>query len=159
MLRSLHIISLFGIYTYTIDFADSQGKGLKFITSPNGYGKTTLLNLIHAFYSQNWSLFLQTPFKSITYTLDECVIRITRLQNNEEEENSDEEPGYDKYMEVTILSADGQSPIESIRYDLEKEMKEQERHKQATLYYKCIRTYSRATSSMTTACIKQTLLS
>lgn len=132
MLRSLHIISLFGIYTYTIDFADSQGKGLKFITSPNGYGKTTLLNLIHAFYSQNWSLFLQTPFKSITYTLDECVIRITRLQNNEEEENSDEEPGYDKYMEVTILSADGQSPIESIRYDLEKETKEQERHKQAS---------------------------
>ena len=37
MLRSLHIISLFGIYTYTIDFADSQGKGLKFITSPIPY--------------------------------------------------------------------------------------------------------------------------
>lgn len=39
MLRSLHIISLFGIYTYTIDFADSQGKGLKFITSQTGMGR------------------------------------------------------------------------------------------------------------------------
>lgn len=51
MLRSLHIVSLFGIYTYTIDLTDAQGKALKFITSPNGYGKTTLLNLIHAFCS------------------------------------------------------------------------------------------------------------
>ncbi len=103
---------------------------------------------------------MQTPFKSITYTLDECVIRITRLQNNEEEENSDEEPGYDKYMEVTILSADGQSPSKVSDMTWRKKRKNKKgTSKQATLYYKCIRTYSRATSSMTTACIKQTLLS
>lgn len=132
MLRSLHIVSLFGIYTYTIDLTDAQGKALKFITSPNGYGKTTLLNLIHAFYSQNWSLFLQTPFKSIVYTLDECVIEITRHQGKEEEENSDEEPDYDKYMEVTILSADGQTLIERFKHGLERKTKDMGKHEKAS---------------------------
>lgn len=131
MLHSLHIVSLFGIYTYTIDLTDCQGKGLKFITSPNGYGKTTLLNLIHALYSQNWSLFLQTPFKYIIYTLDEYAIRITQHQSNEEEENSDEEPDYGKYIEVAILSTDEQTVIESSKYSLEKDTKGKVKHKNA----------------------------
>lgn len=100
MLRSLHIISLFGIYTYNIDLTDSQGRGVKFITSPNGYGKTTLLSLIHAFYSKDWAFFLRIPFQEVTFNFDDSSIRISQHKSNEEEENSDEEPETNKYIEI-----------------------------------------------------------
>lgn len=68
MLQSLHIVSLFGIYTYNIDTIGAKGEGLRFITSPNGYGKTTILELIHAFYSKNWNLYLKIYLLQMSVT-------------------------------------------------------------------------------------------
>lgn len=100
MLHSLHIISLFGIYTYRIDLTDPQGRGLKFITSPNGYGKTTLLSLVHAFYSKDWDFFLRIPFQEIIFSFDDSCIRISQYKSSEDEENSDEELDTNKYIEI-----------------------------------------------------------
>lgn len=90
MLHSLYIESLFDIYTYDIDLTDTDGKGLKFITSPNGYGKTTILNIIHALYSKNWSYFLQLSFRNIRFTFDELILQIIQHKESLQEEKSDE---------------------------------------------------------------------
>lgn len=90
MLHSLYIESLFDIYTYDIDLTDTDGKGLKFITSPNGYGKTTILNIIHALYSKNWSYFLQLSFRNIRFTFDESILQIIQHKESLQEEKSDE---------------------------------------------------------------------
>lgn len=126
MLQSLHITSLFGIYTYSIDMTSNQGEGLKFITSPNGYGKTTILALIHALYSRNWDLFLQIPFRSINYVFnDGSSIRISQYRNNKPEKGmdeeqlklSDEEPEGGKYMTAEICLNNTGVPTEIFRYD------------------------------------------
>lgn len=52
MLKSFYIKSLFGLYTYKLDLeSESGGNSIKFITGPNGYGKTTILNILEALYN------------------------------------------------------------------------------------------------------------
>lgn len=44
MLKQIKIDRLFGIYNYQIDIPESGD--LLILTGPNGYGKTTILNII-----------------------------------------------------------------------------------------------------------------
>lgn len=90
MLRSLYIESLFDIYTYDIDLTENGRSGLKFITSPNGYGKTTILNIIDAFYSLNWDYYLHLPFHCIRFTFDKLKVNINKTEDLSQEDNSDE---------------------------------------------------------------------
>lgn len=72
MLQQLYILNLFGLYTYTIDFSEkSIGNGLKFITGPNGYGKTTILDIISAIYSEDFIGLSSIPFDMVRLTLDD----------------------------------------------------------------------------------------
>lgn len=106
MLLSLYIESLFDIYTYDIDLTDTDGKGLKFITSPNGYGKTTILNIIHALYSKDWNYFLQLSFRNIRFTFDELIVQIIQHKELLQEEKSDEiEQGI--HMEFLMTDKNG----------------------------------------------------
>ena len=43
MLNRLKIEKLFSLYDYDIDLTNADGSMVKFITAPNGYGKTTIL--------------------------------------------------------------------------------------------------------------------
>ena len=51
MLNKLEIEGLYGLYNYSLDFTQGVDKRLKIITGPNGYGKTTVLQLIYALFS------------------------------------------------------------------------------------------------------------
>ena len=46
MLNRLKIEKLFSLYDYDIDLSNADGSMVKFITAPNGYGKTTILDFI-----------------------------------------------------------------------------------------------------------------
>jgi len=48
MLNSIYIEGLYGLYDYSLDFTKGEDRRLKIITGPNGYGKTTILQLIYA---------------------------------------------------------------------------------------------------------------
>ena len=50
MLKTISIESLFDIYSYTLDIKPDEVP-LRFITGPNGYGKTTILNILNALYT------------------------------------------------------------------------------------------------------------
>ena len=74
-LSSVCIKGLFGMLDY--DIRMNPGTKPLIITAPNGYGKTTILNIINAISKGNVFYFLTFPFQSIqlTYLLpDEDVI-------------------------------------------------------------------------------------
>lgn len=48
MITRIKINQLFNIYNYDIDLTNIDGSAVKFITAPNGYGKTTILDLVEA---------------------------------------------------------------------------------------------------------------
>lgn len=90
MLKYIDIDSLFGLYSYKLDFSDGD-ESLKFITGPNGYGKTTLLSMINSFYSGRIDDFFSIPFSSIEFGLDEDKYKITRVRVMEADDLSDGE--------------------------------------------------------------------
>jgi predicted ATP-binding protein involved in virulence len=62
MLKHIKIKGLFGKFNYEIELKE---EGLTIITGPNGYGKTTLLKIIHAFSMKNFFFFFRLPFQEI----------------------------------------------------------------------------------------------
>ena len=47
MLKSIEIESLFNLYSYTVVLSDESSPYVRFITGPNGFGKTSILNIIY----------------------------------------------------------------------------------------------------------------
>lgn len=88
MLNSIYIEGLYGLYDYSLDFTKGEDRRLKIITGPNGYGKTTILQLIYALLCKDTDLFYQIPFTRIGFSIDDFVITVgqtrTVIQPDEE---------------------------------------------------------------------------
>lgn len=78
MLQYIKVKSLFGLYSYTLDLTNSDGFPVKFITGPNGYGKTTLLYLASVLYSGNLDKFLSVVFEEIEFKIGDDVIKFIK---------------------------------------------------------------------------------
>lgn len=95
MLKNLNIEGLYGLYNYSLDFTKSADKRLMIITGPNGYGKSTILQLIYALFEKDTNLFYQIPFSCLTFSIDDYVIRVTQtrkvVQQDEESDLPDDE--------------------------------------------------------------------
>lgn len=90
MLKSLSIDNLFNLYSYNIDFRNDNSD-IHFLTGPNGYGKTTILNIIDAIYSGNNDFLATIPFKSLQLDFtDDYILRVIRHVDYLEDEESDE---------------------------------------------------------------------
>ncbi len=62
-LKAIKIAGLFGMYDYNLQFAgDSQ---YMILTSPNGYGKTTILNIVNALAKTDLYYFYWLTFRAI----------------------------------------------------------------------------------------------
>lgn len=92
MLKSLYIESLFGLYTYDLNFTNQEDVAIKFITGPNGYGKTTILSLIYSMYSCDFDSLMKIPFQCLTFNFGNDIVEVhqNRLFKTEED-TSDEE--------------------------------------------------------------------
>ena len=88
MLNSICVEGLYGLYNYTLDLTQGEDKRLKILTGPNGYGKTTILQLINALLGKDTAIFYQIPFSRLVFSIDDYVIKIlqtkTTTQPNEE---------------------------------------------------------------------------
>jgi len=51
-IKSVKIEKLFEIFDYDIEFAD--GENVLIITGPNGFGKTTILNILYSLFESEW---------------------------------------------------------------------------------------------------------
>ena len=91
MLKSIEIESLFNLYTYKIILSSDDSLFLRFITGPNGFGKTTILNIIFDIYNLDFEALSHILFKKVKLVYDdETEIRIDRQVMSEQMEDSDE---------------------------------------------------------------------
>lgn len=93
MLKAIDVKGLFGLYSYQLDFTNTEGTALKFITGPNGYGKTTLLSFIWALYKCRFDVFWTIPFDLICFVFDKEVIEIIRNKSEKTVDESSDESG------------------------------------------------------------------
>lgn len=80
MLNKLEIEGLYGLYNYSLDFSQGEDQRLKIITGPNGYGKTTVLQLIYALLGKDRSVFYQIPFSSVLFFFDDFIIKVVQTK-------------------------------------------------------------------------------
>ena len=76
MLNSIYVKGLYGLYDYTLDLTQGEDKRLKIITGPNGYGKTTILQLIYALFGKDTDVFYQSPFSEVAFSVDDYTIKV-----------------------------------------------------------------------------------
>jgi ABC-type lipoprotein export system ATPase subunit len=67
-LSSVRIKNLFGQFDYNIEL--NQEEGITILTGPNGYGKTTILNIIWGLFNRSLNYIHSVPFKEINLSLD-----------------------------------------------------------------------------------------
>jgi predicted ATP-binding protein involved in virulence len=127
MLEKLKIDGLFGLYSYTLDFDNSEDKRLSIITGPNGYGKTTVLQLVYALFDNKLDVLFSAPFAEFVLYLDDEVIRVKQSRQMSQVEEESDLPGeetvritfelYDDKTGKTILSQEFTS--DDIEYSLD----------------------------------------
>ncbi|MDR1274295.1 MAG: AAA family ATPase [Odoribacteraceae bacterium] len=66
-LQSVKIDKLFGLFNYNIELNNAED--LTILTGPNGYGKTTILNIIYNLFNQRFFYFQKLRFGLITVVL------------------------------------------------------------------------------------------
>lgn len=71
MIKQLIIRDLYDLYSYDIKFENEPN--IQIITGPNGFGKTTILQIVSHFYSGNFWYFYFLPFSSIDLILSDGI--------------------------------------------------------------------------------------
>lgn len=102
MIKALYIENLFHSFNYKLNFEDGSEPSIKFITGPNGFGKTTLLNFIDALLGdikEKWIVFCSKPFKSLQFVFSE---EMYILQQNVVVLNEDEESDEDIVKNISL---------------------------------------------------------
>lgn len=96
MLNSICVEGLYGLYNYTLDLTQGEDKRLKILTGPNGYGKTTILQLIYALLGKDTAIFYQIPFSRIVFSIDDYVIKILQTKTTTQPNEESDLPGDEK---------------------------------------------------------------
>lgn len=109
MLKSIKIEGLYGLYNYSLDFTIGENERLSIITGPNGYGKTTILQLIFALFGKDTELFFQIPFSHILFSIDDYLIRVVQTRTTVQTNDESDLPG-DEMVSVHF-------ELEGNRYD------------------------------------------
>ncbi|MEM9833116.1 MAG: AAA family ATPase [Bacteroidota bacterium] len=82
MLREIHITRLFNLFDYTIDL---KTEGITILTGPNGYGKTTILKIIHAIANKNIFYFFNLSFNHIRLVFEDSSLNVNiEIEGKEE---------------------------------------------------------------------------
>lgn len=83
-LKKIEINELFWRYTYHIDLTSDCG--IKMITGPNGYGKSTIIRMLSNLYTGNIHYFFEVPFSSLKLTFANTTnslysVSVTKITN------------------------------------------------------------------------------
>lgn len=90
-LKNIKINNLFGMYDYYLQFA--EGSRYMILTSPNGYGKTTILNIINSLAKADLYYFYWLSFRSISLSFVEgAELIVESVDVLPEIENEKEKP-------------------------------------------------------------------
>lgn len=67
MIKTLEVVKLFGRFDY---FIATKADGITIITGPNGFGKSTILQIINALSNANLAFFSKLDFKKLSIEYD-----------------------------------------------------------------------------------------
>lgn len=121
----LEIEGLLGAFSYNLTFQTGRGVSVRFITGPNGYGKTTILYLIYSLFNQQFENFGGIEFDRLNFVFHDgksIELRKTRkpLVQGEKDSNSDlPEMNYTQQLTVNYRYADGHLST-GVVYDLDR---------------------------------------
>lgn len=106
-LQKIEIKNLFRRYNYNIELTNNSG--IKIITGPNGYGKSTIIRLLSNFYSGNIYYFFEVPFNALTLTFangnaNSTIVSIDKIYS--ETELTDSETNESKELKITLREND-----------------------------------------------------
>ena len=87
--KSISIANLFGLYSYNIDFNDI-GNNITLITGPNGYGKTTILQILSCLSPAKLYYFYVLKFDEITIELSDNSRYVIKQSVFSNEKTSDD---------------------------------------------------------------------
>lgn len=104
-LNSLKIEALFNTFTYDLQF-DSQDKYL-ILTGINGYGKTTILNMISALADNDLYYFYTVPFVSIVFGFDDGSVLSLSSDRMADESSTDVPVRGGRRLVFNLREADG----------------------------------------------------
>ncbi len=104
MLKSIHIESLYDTYTYNLPIY-SEKEAIRFITGPNGYGKTSILNILNYIYSQDFESLKNIRFKHVVLSFDDGrELNIEQELKRNIDEQSDESPKEEVTLRKSFLN-------------------------------------------------------
>lgn len=92
MIDRIEISGLFGLYNYDLDLSVGGSRRMSIITGPNGFGKTTVLQLINALYTQNYRMMMSTVFDTVVYHFDNKVFRVHQVRTFEDVDGDSDLP-------------------------------------------------------------------
>lgn len=117
MLKTISIESLFDIYSYTLDIKPDEVP-LRFITGPNGYGKTTILNILNALYTGKIRELAVIPFKHLQLTFDDGYeVTVAQLRDYTIDEDADESSLTNVHLDIEFRKSGNERSLYSIRWD------------------------------------------
>lgn len=89
VIRSLFVEKLFGRYDYQLDLDVAEAGGLKIVTAPNGYGKSTLLGIIATTGAGDYAALARVGFRAIKLVLsDGTGLLVSRKTVPSEDQNA-----------------------------------------------------------------------
>lgn len=111
MLIKIRIDGLFNKFNYEIEL---KKEGITILTGPNGYGKTTILKIIHAFAIRNLAFFFQLPFTEITLNQENNEIRLKKTDDTIEIQSENEKST--RYKKTDIITKELRRLLEGSPY-------------------------------------------
>lgn len=113
MLNSIFIKGLFNLYTYRIDLGASSGSKIHFLTAPNGYGKTTVLDIVSSIIKGDFAALMDIPFKEVSLVFGHnelSVLRTETYPSVEDDTDEDIKP----VVSLIVTLKDHGNEVESI---------------------------------------------
>lgn len=108
MLKKVRVEQLYDLYTYELDLENADNSPMKFITGPNGYGKSTMLNMIYAVLTHDCDVLFNTPFKQFQLTFDDAVVTLTQKREYTQDDRSDIEKLVRQSMHIEYKTSSGE---------------------------------------------------
>ena len=65
MLQKIAVKKLLNQFDYELILSNDENDRIRFISGPNGYGKTCILRIINCLYCANYDALLDIPFSSV----------------------------------------------------------------------------------------------
>ena len=122
MLNRIEITGLYGHYTYDFPLDVGKKKDICFLTGPNGYGKSTILDLVFAFFKADVQKLLDKPYDTITFYLTDYKVLLVQERNETIGDSSDDSSSSDDdipevcKLTIVVYAADNGIELEHVSF-------------------------------------------